>query len=629
MINCTLTPDQIRVFRVKVAGDLLDIINDSQGSFTFDSYIKGIYDSVEKATSNKSLATEYVKIAPIMIGQLMIKPDVISIRKKGLSGDDVLDLIEEFSDPEKGLDNTVTYLGLNKSTRTELIVHLVRKLENDNPNQFLRTQELKAIIKNDLEIFNNSKDDHFCFHQYLISLNEIISEYWNPLQPALKIYDSASICSFLAAQMIMDFSNQPAFQKLKTSIEDQKDCIQNWLSGLNNVSNILGLNGWYPGNIGGLYTDIKFKENKRQEEITQDTGRAKIKSVLQELPHENWNYESLVLIFEESKTICRAHKAAAWPKEIILKNLLTDLYQYFLGVCGIQSVALDCIRNLMMWPDFQYYVGEKYFYLSVRIDPLAAAEFDIKPHKFDLLQSTKIEDISLPLDQRIQNVAKYLELDLIQSINTVEKIKKTSFKETKFNSKIHGFLFFDTETNGKALDFNAPVDDLDNWPRIAQLGWQVYNVSHELISEGSYLIKPDGWEIPQEQFFIDNNMSTERCEEFGIPISEALEKFLADLTKSKFLIAHNLSFDINVVGAELIRLNKSIPSDITQICTMKASTDFCAIKARWGFKWPTLTELHTKLFNEGFEGAHDALDDVKACARSFFKLEELGIIKTN
>lgn len=188
------------------------------------------------------------------------------------------------------------------------------------------------------------------------------------------------------------------------------------------------------------------------------------------------------------------------------------------------------------------------------------------------------------------------------------------------------YLFFDTETNGKALDFNSPVEDLDNWPRIAQLGWQLYNTNQELINEGSYLIKPDGWEIPKEQFFIENNMSTERCEELGIPISEALDLFLADLSQSKTLVAHNLAFDINVIGAELIRAKKSMPEDIIQICTMKASTDFCAIKTRWGFKWPTLTELHMKLFNEGFEGAHDALDDVKACAKSFFELQKIGII---
>lgn len=60
---------------------------------------------------------------------------------------------------------------------------------------------------------------------------------------------------------------------------------------------------------------------------------------------------------------------------------------------------------------------------------------------------------------------------------------------------------------------------------------------------------------------------------------------------------------------------------------MESSTNFCAIPSNWGLKWPTLTELHTKLFKEGFDGAHDALDDVKACARSFFELTKMGVIK--
>ena len=64
------------------------------------------------------------------------------------------------------------------------------------------------------------------------------------------------------------------------------------------------------------------------------------------------------------------------------------------------------------------------------------------------------------------------------------------------------YLFFDTETNGKALNFNAPVYDLNNWPRITQLGWQLYDKDQQLISEKSHLIKPDGWVVPKEKFFI-------------------------------------------------------------------------------------------------------------------------------
>ena len=188
------------------------------------------------------------------------------------------------------------------------------------------------------------------------------------------------------------------------------------------------------------------------------------------------------------------------------------------------------------------------------------------------------------------------------------------------------YLFFDTETNGKALNFNAPVHNLDNWPRVTQLGWQLYDKDEKLISEKSILIKPDGWVVPKEQFFIDNNMSTERCEEFGVSLAEAVADLLKDMEQSEYLVAHNMQFDINVIGAEFIRLGVAPAKELTKICTMKEGTNFCKIPSFRGYKWPTLTELHTKIFGEGFEGAHDALDDVRACSRAFFALKKEGHI---
>lgn len=188
------------------------------------------------------------------------------------------------------------------------------------------------------------------------------------------------------------------------------------------------------------------------------------------------------------------------------------------------------------------------------------------------------------------------------------------------------YLFFDTETNGKAKNFKAPVTDLENWPRITQLGWQMYNDEGELVEEKSILIKPDNWTIPVEKFFIDNNMSTERCEEFGIPLEDALKQLIASLEKSQYLIAHNMEFDINVLGAEFLRKGMKSENKVNKFCTMKATTNICKLPGARGYKWPTLTELHTFLFNEGFAGAHDALDDVKACAKSFFELKKRGLI---
>ena len=191
------------------------------------------------------------------------------------------------------------------------------------------------------------------------------------------------------------------------------------------------------------------------------------------------------------------------------------------------------------------------------------------------------------------------------------------------------YLFFDTETNGKALSFNEPASNLDNWPRITQLGWQLYDKDENLISEHSHLIKPDGWVVPKEAFFIEHNMSTERCEEHGIPLKEAIDLLLKDINQAQYLIAHNMKFDVNVLGAEFLRLGITSANKTTKICTMTEGTTFCKIPNFRGYKWPTLTELHTKLFGKSFDGAHDALDDVKACAKSFFELKRVGHILKN
>lgn len=190
------------------------------------------------------------------------------------------------------------------------------------------------------------------------------------------------------------------------------------------------------------------------------------------------------------------------------------------------------------------------------------------------------------------------------------------------------YVFFDTETNGLAKNWKAPMSDVDNWPRIAQIAWQIYDENEELVSEFNSMIKPDGWTIPKEQFFIDNNMSTERCEEEGVDIKPVLEKFIEDVGNSKHLIAHNMKFDDNVVGAEMIRAGISFKKEPSKICTMQESTNYCKMQPfRYGtYKWPTLLELHEKLFGEGFDGAHDAMADVKAAAKAFFELKNRSVI---
>lgn len=188
------------------------------------------------------------------------------------------------------------------------------------------------------------------------------------------------------------------------------------------------------------------------------------------------------------------------------------------------------------------------------------------------------------------------------------------------------YLFFDTETTGKPRAYGKHWHDLDNWPRMTQLAFILYDKDGKELQSYCELIKPDGWEIPQEQFFIDNNMSTERCEKEGVILPDALIEFLTALELCEAKVAHNISFDRAIVGSELYRLGFPMESIEyfkfkPKICTMKSTTKFCRLPGARGFKWPKLIELNQILFGEGFEGAHDALEDVRATARCFFELK--------
>jgi DNA polymerase III epsilon subunit-like protein len=189
------------------------------------------------------------------------------------------------------------------------------------------------------------------------------------------------------------------------------------------------------------------------------------------------------------------------------------------------------------------------------------------------------------------------------------------------------YLFFDTETNGLPKDWKAPADQFDNWPRIIQLAYAVFDEKEQLIVKSCNLIKPDGWEIPKLKFWIDNGYSTEKNMEQGIPLRHALSSFVSHRTLSDYSIAHNMAFDSKIIRAEMIRMGLDMKFDSKKICTMNESTNFCQLPGARGFKWPKLEELHRKLFGCDFTGAHDAMADVLATAKCFFELKKLNVIK--
>ena len=192
------------------------------------------------------------------------------------------------------------------------------------------------------------------------------------------------------------------------------------------------------------------------------------------------------------------------------------------------------------------------------------------------------------------------------------------------------YLIFDTETTGVPHNKTAPLTDLDNWPRVVQIAWQLHDGKGALLSQESHIIKPDGFDIPYKAEQI-HGISTKRALEEGLPLKNVLNSFLTDLEKTAVLVGHNIEFDINILGAEFIRQN--LPTEkllaTAKVDTGLVSVEFCQLPGGPGgkLKMPRLLELHEKLFGKGFGDAHDASYDVAATARSFFGLISHKVVK--
>ena len=115
------------------------------------------------------------------------------------------------------------------------------------------------------------------------------------------------------------------------------------------------------------------------------------------------------------------------------------------------------------------------------------------------------------------------------------------------------YLIFDTETTGLPKKFNAPITDLDNWPRCVQIAWQLHDYDGTLIEHNDFLIVPDGYDIPYQSEKI-HGISTALAKTKGESLKEVLNSFKNVLAKTKVLVGQNLKFDLNIVGSEFHRL---------------------------------------------------------------------------
>lgn len=193
-------------------------------------------------------------------------------------------------------------------------------------------------------------------------------------------------------------------------------------------------------------------------------------------------------------------------------------------------------------------------------------------------------------------------------------------------------LIFDTETTGLPTERNASILATQKWPYIVQLSYLIYDTKeHMVLDYVDRIIKlPTGIAIPKEAEAI-HRISDVISKEKGVDIKQELIDFTRQTLNVDLIIAHNISFDKNIIMVECVRHDigynftkngKRIP----EYCTMKNSINLCKIVKYYKngsqyYKFPKLMELYQHIFNTVPNGLHNSMVDVLACLRCYCKME--------
>ena len=264
----------------------------------------------------------------------------------------------------------------------------------------------------------------------------------------------------------------------------------------------------------------------------------------------------------------------------------------------------------------------------------------VLPEEASLIKIKSTSSTSAPVKPILSQSIYYTQLQSLSMLSyerykklfNDEGFNKLFYDKNKFKSLFHTsgpyYLFFDTETTGLPLDNYAPTSNTANWPRLVQLSWIVTDVDGNIFKESDKIIYPEGFTIPTESSNI-HGITTAIAKRRGIPLATAVEEFLEDMKTVNTLVGHNISFDLHIMGAELVRMGKrDIMQQKPSICTMQSSVNYCKIPSKngFGYKWPRLQELHVKLFGYEFEDAHNSMSDITATLKCFKELKRRGII---
>jgi DNA polymerase III epsilon subunit-like protein len=168
-------------------------------------------------------------------------------------------------------------------------------------------------------------------------------------------------------------------------------------------------------------------------------------------------------------------------------------------------------------------------------------------------------------------------------------------------------LLHDWETTGLTLH---PDADIRKQPRAIEFGGVVIDcdAGGEVVETASLLINPG---VPLEAVITKITGLTDADLADAPPFAEVLPQLRRLYGQCRGIVAHNLTFDRQILRGELARLDVTdFPWPERELCTMGTYTE------HWG-RPPKLKEVYEWAVGKPLEQTHRALDDVLAMAEVF------------
>jgi len=188
------------------------------------------------------------------------------------------------------------------------------------------------------------------------------------------------------------------------------------------------------------------------------------------------------------------------------------------------------------------------------------------------------------------------------------------------------FIFvYDVHTTGIPI-WNLPSEN-ESQPHIVQLAAAVFDITnHKIIQEINTIIKPDGWEIPDEAANV-HGISNEMAHEIGISERLALVLFMR-LWNGMDRISHGSTFDNRIIRIGLKRYcisNEDAWKNSNYFCTGAISKPIMAesLGIDYGRKMPLLSDALEFFTGNELQTVKQAMPNMMACAKIYFGILEL------